>query len=598
MVRYVYPLSTERFSSQPLQEVRVTIRINSKLPVSNIYSPSHEVDVKQTSPTTAIVEWKGTNLKPDRDLVLYYAVSDEEFPIQILTHHEPGQPGYFMLLASPKPADSKPMPKEVVFVLDRTGSMSGKKIEQAKSALTYCLNSLKPADRFNVLVFNENTTWFKDGLVPGAKPNINAAVKMVEETDAEGGTNIDKALGVALAQYHAKSTGSGHPYIVFLTDGQPTVGLTDTQTILKNVKEKNADRNVRLFVFGVGDDVNAQFLDRLAQEHKADADYVRPSEDIEVKVTSFFDKVTDPLLINPTLSVSGATVSSMHPGNTLPDMFKGGQLIVIGKYSGAGEATFTLSGEAKGKSRTFRSVATLPNAEADNDFIPRLWAAREIGYLLDEIRLRNSQELIDEVVRLSREFGIPTEFTSFIADEREQSVSSAEDRRRATDALNAATKQNTGGWAVNQSANARSLRNQSTLPGASQRDSYVNNVGGAPAAVGGFKSYDGSGFGTTNTYMDQTGRVVSVNTIQNVGTRTFYRKTDQWVDARYQTQKVFKIRQYSEAHFQLLAANPELRKYSTLGNVTVVVNANAVEIGAEGKEKLSSSDMKEILGRT
>ena len=597
VVKYVYPLSTERFSARPLDDVRITVRLSAKSPISNIYSPSHEIDVRQSEPTEAVVEWEASNVKPDRDLILYYTLSDEDFPIQVLTHREPGEPGYFMLLASPRPdVASKPLPKEVIFALDRTGSMTGKKIEQAKAALIYCLNSLRPSDRFNLVMFNEDTTWLKDEPVPATKANIRDAVEMVKEVDARGGTNIDKAMRVALSYLdNGHMDGIATSYVVFLTDGIPTVGETNVEKILRNVREENKGM-ARVFVFGVGYDVNAQFLDRLAQDSKADADYVRPEEDIEVKVTAFFDKVSDPLLADVKLAVSGAQVEDMYPSDPLPDMFKGGQLIVIGRYGGVGEVTFTLSGISRGEKQTFKRAFTLPKAESDNEFVPRLWAARKIGYLLDEIRLHRSQELVDEVVKLSREFGIPTEFTSFFADEREEPMAVADSVRRAGEAMSKASKTEAGTWSVTQSANARALRNQAVVPGAAQREGYVGNVGGSPGGYGGFNSYGGQGFGTTNTYMDSAGRVVRVNTIQNVGTRTFYRRANQWVDERYRTQQLYKVRQFSRAHFQLLEANPELGKYSAIGEVTVVVNGNAVQIGAEGQEELTPKELKAILG--
>jgi Ca-activated chloride channel family protein len=593
MIKYVYPLSTERFSAKPLENVRITVKLSAKIPIMNIYSPTHEVDVKQSSPTEVIVEWRGSNIKPDRDLVLYYSLSDDEFPIQVLTHHEPGEPGYFMLLASPKPdANLKPIPKDVVFVLDRTGSMSGDKIEQAKSALKYCLNALKPYDRFNLVTFNENATWFKDGLAPANKENIAAAVKMVDETDARGGTDINRAMRVALAQYAGEK--SGQHYIVFLTDGLPTVGETDVDKIQKNIVDENKS-DVRIFAFGVGYDVNTQFLDSMTRASKADADYVRPEEDIEVKVTAFYDKISDPVLSDVKLIASGVKVEDMYPSEPLPDMFKGGQLIVIGKYDGAGQGIFTLSGIARGKQQTYKETVELPTTNADNDFIPRLWATRKIGYLLDEIRLHRNQELIDEVVKLSRDFGIPTEFTSFIADEKEGVVPLNVAIERATKVAEIANATYSGTWSQAQSQNARSMRNQSVVAGAPQRQDYIAGPQG-PAGTGGYNSYDGSGFGNVG-YIDSTGQRIEINTIQNVGTRTFYRKSNQWIDARYGKQMVYNIRQYSEAHFQLLDADPELRKYSTLGEVTVVVNGNAIQIGATGQEKLTKKEINTILGR-
>ena len=598
MVKYVYPLSIERFSAKPLEDVIITINLRSKLPISNVYSPTHEIDVKQESPTQINVVWKAKHIKPDRDLILYYTLSDDTFPIEVLTYREPGQPGFFMMLASPKQQpDLKPLPKDIVFVLDRTGSMAGNKINQAKAALSYCLNTLNREDNFNLITFNENASWLEERLVPASKDNVDAALRMVQSVDARGGTNIDKALSLALGQFESSGNANNRrPYIVFLTDGLPTVGETDVNKILENAGAHNKNR-VKVFAFGVGYDVNARFLDKLAQDSMADADYIRPEEDIEVKVSAFFDKVRDPVLADTKLTITGVRTEDTYPSDPLPDVFNGGQLIVIGRYDGEGEAIFTLSGISQGKQQSIKERVIMPKTSSNNEFIPRLWAARKIGYLLDEIRLNRNQELIDEVVRLSREYGIPTEFTSFFADEGGYNIALDEGLRQARTRMDVALKADTDAWAVNQSANARDLRNQTVVLGAAQREGYAASAAGGPTSYGGYNTYSGKGIGSTNTYRDAAGQVVSVDSIQNVGNRTFYRQQNQWIDARYKSQQVHNIRMYSEAHFQLLEEEPELRKYSILGEVIVTVNGNAIQIGTEGKEKLTKEELDIILGR-
>jgi len=567
--RYVYPLSTERFSAKPLEDCKITIRIKSKRAISNIYSPTHVVNVDHTGANEATVTWQARDARPDTDMVLYYTVSDDDLGIDLIAHRETGEKGYYMLLASPRvDADkTKVLPKNVVFVLDRTGSMAGEKIEQAKEALKFCLNSLKPEDEFNVITFNESPVALFSGMRKATSENRIKAVNDVASIDATGGTNIAEALAKALAEF--RGGGSSRNYIVFLTDGQPTVGDTNPESIVKKAAEANRNK-VRVFAFGVGYDVNTHLLDKLAEQSKGDADYVRPRENIEVKVSSFFAKVSDPLLSDVNLTITGVTTSDAFPSGELPDMFRGTQLIIFGRYEGSGEATIELSGVANGSRKTFRVRAELPEREALNEFIPQLWASRKIGYLLDEIRLHSNQELIDEVVRLSKEYGIPTEYTSFFADDRNLVVNSADAVRRAKELAEAAHKTRSGSYGVAQSANTRVLRNQAQLP-ASVASPGPDGYGGYAASANTVGKVAANGR-AGGAYLDANDQLVVVANVQNIAGRTFYQRGNFWEDSGVRdNQKFTQVKQFSDAHFALLRAYPKLSQYSTLGNVRLVL---------------------------
>ena len=578
MYRYVYPLSTERFSAKPLDDVRITIRLKSSTAVSNIYSPSHVVKVDQTSPNEATVTWTAKGVKPDTDLILYYNLAAKDVALDVLTFRNKGEKGYFMLLASPKLlSEAKALPKNVVFVLDRTGSMAGSKIDQAKGALTFCLNSLKPQDHFNLITFNESPDPIWKGLQPASKANVKKAVDAVAKIDASGGTNVDEALRVAMGQYPE----SGQNFIVFLTDGLPTVGEQDIETILKDVKAANKG-GARVFSFGVGFDVNTHLLDLLTEQSGGQPEYVLPSEDIEVKVSSFFASVSQPVLTDITIEATGAHLSEMLP-SSLPDLFKGSQLTVFGRYDGQGKATFTLSGKTADGSANWKTTVDLPAKDTERDFVPQIWASRKIGYLLDQVRLHKSNELIEEIVRLSKDWGIPTEFTSFFVDEP---VLLADAVERAKRDMNAASEVQSGTWGVTQSMNSAAMKQQ-------------NQVAASPAAVP-MQSSGGSGprLGNARAYFDKEGKAVAVDRVQNIGARTFYQRGAQWVDsqAEGQTLKTIKIKQFSNAHFKLLAAYPELGKYQRLGNMTVVVNNQNLVIGPDGKDDLTATAIKAIIG--
>jgi Ca-activated chloride channel family protein len=291
---YRYTLNTEKFSKDPLQSVRLTVQINSNQPIKSIYSPSHNIRIDKESDHKVRVTYVEENTRPDKDFLLYYTLSEEDIGFNLLPFEDEDHQRYFLAMISPQvevPAD-KTLRKEIIFILDTSGSMRGEKIRQAKGALTFCLNSLSSVDRFNIIDFDDQIRSFKESLTQATRENIKDAQRFVENCEAEGGTNINDALLTGLRQIGSESKAT---FVIFLTDGLPTVGITDIKNILQNVKEDNR-AGVRIFVFGVGYDVNAHFLDKLAQDNHATSDYVSPEEDIEVKVSSFFKKVSHPIL--------------------------------------------------------------------------------------------------------------------------------------------------------------------------------------------------------------------------------------------------------------------------------------------------------------
>lgn len=599
--RYVYPLSTEKFSAKPLDDVRVTIRLKSATPISNIYSPSHIVNVEQTVPKEALVNWTAKNVKPDQDLILYYSQASGEMALDVLTFRETGKQGYFMLLASPKITESKVIPKNVVFVLDRTGSMAGDKIDQAKAALKYCLNSLKPEDQFNVIAFNESQETLFAELEKPTKERLRKALSAVDRIDATGGTDINDALRAAFAQF--RQYGQTRNYIVFLTDGLPTVGEQSIEKILGNAKEVNGSK-ARVFGFGVGYDVNAHLLDLLGEQSGGTSSYVLPNENIESSVSTFFAGISAPVLTDIEITAKPAgnaamnevVISQMLPGGPIPALFNGSQLIVLGRYDARQvivsrvemsiKTVFTLKGKTADGVKTWTSTVNLPIAsDTERDFIPQIWAARKIGYLLDQVRLHRNDELIQEIVRLSKEWGIPTEFTSYFVDE--PTIGFDDAIRRSQEAMDKAGRQESGSWGVSQSLNSGALRNQNQV---------WANAGAAPTGPQG--QVGGSRLGNSRGYFDESGQAVNVNRVQNIGTRTFYQRGSQWVDnlAESTDLKTVKIKQFSDAHFKLLAASPDLVRYQGLGNMRVMVNNQAIEIGSEGRDTLTDAEVRAIVG--
>ncbi len=601
---FVYPLRVERLSEKPIRQATITVRITSREPIKTVYSPTHPISVRRPDEHTAIVSYEATNVRENEDFLLYYSVSEKPLGITVLAHRpRPDREGYFLLFLTPQVTweSERVLPKDVVFVFDRTGSMSGEKIEQAKEALRFCVERLKPDDRFNVIAFNESPDALWQQLRPATEENKREAVRFVTTLSAQGGTNINLALLSALPLF----TDRERPrYLLFLTDGLPTVGETNIERILANVRKANESK-ARLFVFGVGHDVNAVFLDRLASEHGGISVYVRPNEPVEAKVADLFAMLSEPLLTDVQVQFEGVRVRDVYPPQ-LPDLFKGMELVLAGAYGGSGRATVRVSGKVNGKAQTFAVTVELPEQSTEHPFVARIWASRKIGFLLDELATKGrNPELIDEIVRLSKEFGVLTEFTAFLAVEPNLPLAAV--RERFDRDFLAAQREQTGAWAVAQALNRQVLQRATT-----QYDLAVGNQ--APmrraeavnpsAAAGGFGGLSGFGgvpaMGAPQVFVRRTGEIQPVSNIQVVGDRAFVQQGRQWIDLRFdpQRQQVIRIQAFSPAVWQLLQIRPDLTRFVALGEEVIIVTNDrfAVHIGATGKTTLSDAELQ-LLSR-
>jgi len=426
---YVYPLNTEKFSAKPIKNVSVKVELETKQPLKSIYSPSHSVEIKRHGPNRATIGFEASDTKPDTDFALYFAPEKDELGVNLLTHRIGGEDGYFLLLVSPglETKGQKIVPKDVAFVLDTSGSMAGKKLEQAKKALQFCVENLNDEDRFEIVRFSTEVEPLFDKLVRATAANRDRANEFIKDLKPIGGTAIEEALQKALALKseirNPKSEIDRPLVIIFLTDGKPTIGTTDESQIVANVKKQNEGRT-RVFCFGIGTDVNAHLLDKITEETRAISQYVLPEEDLEVKVSNFFSKIKEPVLANPALKFTGdVRVTKLYP-SPLPDLFRGDQLVLVGRYSGRGDSAVVLEGAVNGATRRFTYEVGFSGDSERHEFIPRLWATRRVGYLLDEIRLHGENaELKDEVTELARKYGIVTPYTAYLIVEDE-------DRRR------------------------------------------------------------------------------------------------------------------------------------------------------------------------
>ncbi|MGA2749409.1 MAG: VIT domain-containing protein [Verrucomicrobiota bacterium] len=588
LVSYVYPLNTEKFSSKPIKNVSVKVELETERPLKTIYSPSHTVEIKRQGPNRATAAYEAANALPDSDFALYFAPEKDEVGLNLLTSKAPGEDGYFLLLASPgiDIRQKTAAAKDVAFVLDTSGSMMGPKIQQAKKALQFCVESLNENDRFQVMRFSTDVEPLFDNLVEATRGNRDRAEKFVKELTARGGTAIDEALHAALALRPAKED---RPFVVvFLTDGEPTVGVTDEDQIVANVK-KNNDGRTRVFCFGLGNDVNTHLLDKIAEETRAANQYVLPEEDIEVKVSAFFSKITEPVLANPTLKFTGGVRAAQTYPAPLPDLFKGEQLIVVGRYSGEGAGAAVIEGTVNGVNKQFSQDVSFSGQSAGAGFLPRLWATRRVGYLLDEIRLHGeSAELRDEVTGLARQYGIVTPYTAYL-------IMEDENRRNVPLAMQSLPQMSTDHAvqtlaAANWGAFKDERGGEKALAGARYGNTLKFANAPAPAAVdSGAEANRALGLSAVvapagpSPASDSNVRLAQyTQQTKFVNGRNFFQNGQQWVDAGVQNvsqARRVRIQFSSPDYFALAAREPGALPWLALGqNVQFVLNGTVYDI--------------------
>ncbi|MBC7808481.1 MAG: VWA domain-containing protein, partial [Akkermansiaceae bacterium] len=599
----------------------VSVKVTVADGVGTLYSPTHDVQTKREG-TQTVATWKtdstnGATLteNPEFDLYITPKAGAGSVALSMLTYNAAlpntaslaggaRQSGYFLVVASPTLAkpDAQAAPRRVVIVMDRSGSMQGKKIEQAKSTLRFALGKLRPQDSFNVVTFSDSVEKFSPDPVTASKANLERANAFVDGIVADGGTNIHDGLLEGLSQFPERASGNT---LLFFTDGMPTVGTTSHNQIVKHAVEKNGNK-ARTFVFGVGNDVDVPFLDTVAQSLRGDADYVRPDEDIEVKTSRFVAKTSSAVLENLKLSVEdgAATTGEIYPKPAdLPDLFAGGQLVLVGRYTGASKAIkLILSGEANGKPQSFALNGALPDVDTGAGFLPRLWASRKIGYLMDDVRLKEDgpakKEAVDQIIALSKEWGILTPYTAlFVPEPTEETL-----LRTRVGGMGGGA--GSGGGFIPQGIDSVATydANNTTLASAPRSgESAVNTSQTARAQksnaqVGNFYAYKEQEGADKKRSEDLAKRV------QNVNQRTFVQRGNQWTDATYDVKKqkqIVKVKLYSPAYFALTRRNADFAKWASLGN-DVVITANAtqaVQFAVDGKETLTDAEVKALAGR-
>jgi Ca-activated chloride channel homolog len=573
---FIFPLSTAKFTDGTLDKLSVRVSIESPADIKNVYSPSHDVEIDRSDDRHATVTFEAKKTIPTDDFRLFYDSGKKQVAASVVSYRpDKDEDGYFLLLTTPKikaPEDDEDerTAKTVIFVVDRSGSMSGEKMDQAKEALKFVLNNLRKGDTFNIVAYDSEIETFRPELEKFNDETRSAATGFVNGLFSGGSTNIDDALDRAFGMLNDDHRPT---YVIFLTDGLPTVGETGEAAIVEHATKSNNVR-ARLFPFGVGYDVNSRLLDRLARENHGQSEYVRPEEDIEDSVSKLYRRIGAPVMTDVRVMFDvqrtgeGGTeivdgwsgFSRMYPKPPF-DLFAGDQAVIVGRYHWGGPAKVTLRGKLNGDEKSFDFETNLVKHSDDdtNAFVAKLWATRRVGEIIDELDLKGrNEELVKELVDLATEHGILTPYTSFLADENSPVQDQASLYRGAEVQLRVLSEAE-GDYGFRQ-REAKAAYQLARRP-AAVASGGLGGASATPAAAGDTwaaesldRFYESRGRGVAYYDAMQDKQVVAANCIA-VGRKTLFRRGEQWVDSSVTEEEqktATKIERYSREYFDLV----------------------------------------------
>jgi Ca-activated chloride channel family protein len=526
------------------------------------YSPTHRLTLTRASDRLEIAL---ADTSAGSDVELFLPLAHGLVGVSFVGSQPAGEDGFFMLLVAPGHAREAPaVARDLVAVLDVSGSMSGEKLDQAKAALGQLLGTLRSGDRFRLIAFSSGVERYAAGWTGASGDHQRAAQDWVRHLEAGGGTNIAGALAEAFA---APPADGALGVVVFLTDGMPTVGETDPERIVDQAEHRRGP--FRVFAFGIGYDVNTYLLDRLTEGARGVTAYIQPGGDIEQAVGSLAAKVASPVLTDLAISADGVELYDLEP-QSLPDLFAGDELVVFGRYRGAGsgERAVTVAGRRNGREERFATVARFGGEGAGRTaYVQQLWAARKAGALSRQVRLHGpNPEIVEELKRLALRYGILTEYTAYLVQEPSMAWGPA------PQALDAATRVLERGRPVGAGAVASSARDAKLL--------RSDVVAFAVDSLGG-----------------TAGQAAHGNATRRVGARLFELRDSVWLDAaRRDSVPTVRVAPFSDAYFALLSSLPELVRPAALGPAVLVAGRRvAVEIQVGGKTTWADGELAALV---
>lgn len=590
LYRFRYPLGAGFNALGDQGGLRLRVELVDQPGLRTIYSPNWGATVQRNGEDGAEIIFNGAGSAPESFFDVYWGSDDSAIGANLLSYQPVEEDGYFALLVAPAidQVETTVAARDVVLVVDVSGSMEGEKMQQARDAAKYIVDHVNPGDRINLISFSTGVRLWSDKLETLDSDMTNDAHEWIERLDAGGSTDINRALLEALAIIDERDEADANRpvYLLFMTDGLPTQGETDPWKIFDNAEmNAPADATLRLFTFGVGYDVNTILLDTLSTEMGGRSTYVLPEERIDEAVSAFYQGISMPVLTNVELEFEGdAVTDEMYPF-PLPDLFAGEQLVVVGRYHDGGQVSVVVSGEVNGREQQFRFDNMELRGRGGEPFVARIWASRKIGVLMEQVRrFGPDPEVVDAIVELSLRYGIVTPYTAYLVEEPEVGAvpipgvpSAAPDvgmgggapmevapaaRAYAEDAAQAAAAMPASGEAAVAASEAQN--SMQTATAVENSESAVFVAGKTFVQQGWVSGADGSALPF-------------------------------WVDTAYKTEMTLQWVEFAGDTYFTLAQNPDMAEWLAIGQEMVIVvgdneairvTANAEEMARQGNAPL------------
>ena len=603
LTEFFFPTKCARQNVAPSKTTFAT-RIVGETEIKNVYSPTFDVQIERVATNVVKTTCTLENQAPTRDFRLFFDQNADELSAKIQSYRpNPKEDGYFLLLASPKiVSEVKERPtKTIVFALDVSGSMSGSKIEQARESLKFVLERLNDGDKFNVVLFGTDVRSFSENLRTIDAASRTEALSFVDAVRSRGSTNIEDALSVSFKQL-AQDESANPKYLFFFSDGEPTTGETNEMKLAQLARDKN--NGARFFSFGLGYDVNSRLLDRFVRDGRGQGEYVKPNENVEERVAALYNRVEAPIFTDVEFAFelkedakAQYFTNQIYPSGKI-DVYAGEQLVVVGRYAKSGPIVVKANGKVDGNDVAFSFEGTLANESSDSTyaFVERIWATRRVGEIVDRLDLDGANdELLNELLELSKKHGIMTPYTAFLADDSVALDANVENARRAAGNFRRLASQTSNMSGFAQRSMKQSFRGAANLATESAvADKMAMAMAAAPAPTANLARGGGGGAGagssrlpglrgsamkkfaapmgaplaldadfgavvesTAPTEGAETSDSSPQETVRTIAAKTFYFKSGRWIDSTLDkesqtTGEPIVVEQFSDAYFELV----------------------------------------------
>ena len=405
-------------------DIDLFVSVDAGLAIQDIRSPSHELELAHDDGSpSADVRLAAHDTIPNKDFIMRYDVAGEAPEAGLLTHYDPDLGGFFLMMIQPQAdefvTDDVVTPKEMVFVVDTSCSMSGYPLDKAKDAMELAIAEMNPDDRFYVMDFNSTVSTLSPLPLPNTADNRRRGLQYVRDFSGYGGTNMVEGIKASL---DLEQDPELLRTVLFMTDGY----IGNEAEILAAIEERLGDS--RLYSFGVGSSVNRYLLDRMAKGGRGHVEYVRQDEDADEHVQAFYERIRNPLLTDVDVEWDGVEVLDVYP-DPVPDLFAGQPIVLVGRYDEPGEGIVRVTGRIRGREHVQEIKVTFPGEQPEHAGLASLWA-RTVVEDLEARQVRGEVPgIVEEITELALQYRLMTRYTSFVAVEERIINEDGEPRR-------------------------------------------------------------------------------------------------------------------------------------------------------------------------